>query len=58
MSQLLDYCKDNQAAIVKTLGELVMMESFTTDKSKVDKLGKRIKAQAESLGAKVDIFPD
>ena len=57
MTELLEYCKSHADDIVETLGQLVMKESFRADKPQVDDLGRWIKARVQSLGAKIDVFP-
>ncbi|MCU0512781.1 MAG: M20 family metallopeptidase [Anaerolineae bacterium] len=58
MSELLQYFKDRQQAMVDLLIELVHYETFTQEKDLVDKLGAFMEAQFQALGAhRIERFP-
>jgi glutamate carboxypeptidase len=56
-SSLLRFCADRHNEMLETLRRLVEMESPSDDKAAVDRLGKVLAHEFESLGAKVTFFP-
>lgn len=55
MSDLLEYFAARQAAMTDLLGELVALESPTTDKAAVDRLGRRLSEELRALGATLTV---
>jgi len=55
MSDLLEYFATRQAAMADLLGELVALESPTTDKGAVDRLGSRLAKELRALGATLTV---
>lgn len=55
MSDLLDYFGTRQAAMTDLLGELVALESPTTDKDAVDRLGRRLSEELRARGATLTV---
>ena len=58
MNRFLQYAEDHSDDILSTLKDIVELESFTSDKVGVDRLGGWIKARLEDLGASVEVHPN
>ena len=58
MNPFLQYAENHADEILATLRELVERESFTSDKTGVDRLGDWIKAWLEGVGASVEVLPN
>ena len=54
MKPVLDYTNFNSAKITETLRDLVTLESFTPEKTNVDKLGVYIRDRLKNIGASVE----
>ena len=57
MKEFLEYAESHAEEILSTLGQMVEMESFTSDKASTDVLGGFIKERFEELGAQVRLVP-
>ena len=53
----ISYFAERTSLMRALLEELVALESPTTDKGAVDRLGLRLRAEAERLGARVEVLP-
>ncbi len=58
MNRFRQYAEDHSDDILSTLKDFVELESFTSDKAGVDRLGGWIKAWLEDLGASVEVHPN
>ena len=58
MNRFLQYAEGRSDEILATLKDIVELESFTSDKAGVDRLGGWIKAWLVDAGASVEVLPN
>ena len=57
VNRYLEYSVRDLDAIVETLRELVELESCSSDKVSVDRIGRYVRRRLEEMGARVDVVP-